>query len=99
MWHKGKHGFLFACQTPACNDKIGNCLQEQVWLRNLLLQGFYQCCRADKGSLVIGPYQGSHGCIRIPIGRGVCGVAALERKSQLVTNVHNFPGHIACASL
>jgi len=55
--------------------------------------GFY---RVVGDELVIGPYQGTVGCLRIPFGRGVCGMAALERKTQVVADVHKFPGHIAC---
>ena len=50
----------------------------------------------DKGTLVLGPFQGKPACIRIPLGRGVCGVAAQSRRTQLVANVHAFEGHIAC---
>ena len=46
--------------------------------------------------LVIGPYQGTLGCLRIAFGRGVCGTAAATRQTQLVEDVHAFPGHIAC---
>lgn len=56
--------------------------------------GFY---RADgAGGLVLGPYQGPPGCLRIAPGRGVCGAAAASRATQLVPDVHAFPGHIAC---
>jgi len=55
--------------------------------------GFYRVVDAE---LVIGPYQGTVGCLRIPFGRGVCGTAAAERKTQVVADVHDFPGHIAC---
>ena len=55
--------------------------------------GFY---RVVGDQLVIGPYQGTVGCLRIPFGRGVCGTAAQERKTQVVVDVHEFPGHIAC---
>lgn len=55
--------------------------------------GFYIM---DKGSLVLGPFQGKVACIRIPLGRGVCGTAAAEDKTLLVPNVHEFAGHIAC---
>ena len=65
---------------------------------DLHVQGFYQVSLQDRTSLVIGPYQGSHGCLRIPVGKGVCGAAALTRRTQLVPDVHAFPGHIACAS-
>ena len=47
---------------------------------------------------VVGPYQGTLGCLRIPIGKGVCGVSAAQRKTILVPDVHAFPGHIACDS-
>ena len=46
--------------------------------------------------LVLGPFQGKPACVHIPIGKGVCGVAASERTSQLVADVHEFPGHIVC---
>lgn len=46
--------------------------------------------------LVLGPFQGKPACVRIPIGRGVCGTAVAEGRSQLVMDVHAFPGHIAC---
>ena len=54
--------------------------------------------RQPERQLVIGPYQGGLGCLRIPFSKGVCGAAARERKTQLVPDVHAFPGHIACAS-
>jgi L-methionine (R)-S-oxide reductase len=46
--------------------------------------------------LVLGPFQGKPACVRIPVGRGVCGTAVAQRRSQLVADVHAFPGHIAC---
>lgn len=48
------------------------------------------------GVLVLGPFQGKPACIRIPVGRGVCGTAVKEDRTQLVPDVHAFPGHIAC---
>ena len=57
--------------------------------------GFYLM---DKGSLLLGPFQGKVACIRIKLGRGVCGTAAAEDKTLRVDNVHEFPGHIACDS-
>ena len=48
--------------------------------------------------LVVGPYQGTLGCLRIGFGRGVCGRAAATRETQIVPDVHAFPGHIACDS-
>ena len=56
--------------------------------------GFYR--RVGKDELAVGPYQGGMGCLRIPYSRGVCGAAARENKIQLVSDVHQFPGHIAC---
>ena len=58
--------------------------------------GFYR--HAAPQMLVIGPYQGGHGCLRIPFARGVCGAAAREKATQLVPDVEAFPGHIACSS-
>lgn len=55
--------------------------------------GFYLM---DKGSLLVGPFQGRPACIRIEIGKGVCGTAVKEDKTQRVADVHAFPGHIAC---
>lgn len=57
--------------------------------------GFYV---VDGEELVVGPYQGTLGCLRIAFGRGVCGTAAATGKTQLVEDVHAFPGHIACDS-
>jgi L-methionine (R)-S-oxide reductase len=58
--------------------------------------GFYRC--VSEGLLVIGPYQGGHGCLRIPFERGVCGAAARTRTTQRVPDVHAIPNHIACSS-
>lgn len=55
--------------------------------------GFY---KMEDGALVLGPFQGKPACIRIAVGRGVCGTAVAEDKVQLVYDVHQFPGHIAC---
>ena len=52
----------------------------------------------DGAELVVGPFQGKPACVRIAIGKGVCGTAAATRKSQLVPDVHAFAGHIACDS-
>lgn len=57
--------------------------------------GFYIM---KEGELVLGPFQGKPACIRIKVGSGVCGTAVAEDKTQLVKNVHEFPGHIACDS-
>ena len=55
--------------------------------------GFY---KMTDGALVLYPFQGKPACIRIPVGRGVCGTAVAEDRVQLVPDVHQFPGHIAC---
>ncbi|KZC97043.1 MULTISPECIES: GAF domain-containing protein [Thalassospira] len=60
--------------------------------------GFYIVDPAKENELVVGPYQGTLGCLRIPFGRGVCGTAAATLKTQVVEDVHAFPGHIACDS-
>lgn len=57
--------------------------------------GFYKMV---DGILVLYPFQGKSACIRIPVGKGVCGTAVAEDKIQLVEDVHQFPGHIACDS-
>ena len=57
--------------------------------------GFYLL---SEDFLVLGPFQGKPACIEIPVGRGVCGTAVAEGKTQLVRDVHQFPGHIACDS-
>jgi GAF domain-containing protein len=59
--------------------------------------GFYRVI--GEQLLGVGPYQGGHGCLRIPFSRGVCGAAARTRSTQLVPDVTAFPDHIACSSL
>jgi GAF domain-containing protein len=58
--------------------------------------GFYVVDPHKPRELVVGPYQGTLGCLRIPFGRGVCGAAAARGDIQLVDDVHTFPDHIAC---
>jgi GAF domain-containing protein len=58
--------------------------------------GFYVVDPAKEAELVVGPYQGTLGCMRIAFGRGVCGTAAATGETQVVEDVHAFPGHIAC---
>lgn len=55
--------------------------------------GFYLM---EDGELVLGPFQGLPACVRIKVGKGVCGTAVSEKKTMLVEDVHAFPGHIAC---
>ena len=69
-----------------------------MMLPDLNWAGFY-LMRGNE--LILGPFQGKPACVRIPVSpvpRGVCGTAAFERRTQLVANVHEFPGHIACDS-
>ena len=60
--------------------------------------GFYVVDLVKGDELVVGPYQGTLGCLRIAFGRGVCGAAAAERRTVIVDDVDAFPGHIACDS-
>ena len=60
--------------------------------------GFYVVDPTKPGELVVGPYQGTLGCLRIPFGRGVCGAVAAEGRTRIVDDVEAFPGHSACDS-
>lgn len=62
-------------------------------MEDLNWAGFYLM---EQDKLVLGPFQGKPACIEIPVGRGVCGTAVAEGRTQLVYDVHQFPGHIAC---
>lgn len=64
-----------------------------TFLEDINWVGFYFM---KDGELVLGPFQGLPACVRIPVGRGVCGTAAATKETQLVEDVHAFPGHIAC---
>ena len=79
--------------------KIANLANAASLLYNTLNDinwaGFYLM---EDGLLVLGPFMGKPACIEIPVGRGVCGTAVAEDKTQLVYDVHLFPGHIACDS-
>ena len=68
-----------------------------IWqaMEDINWAGFYVM---ENGKLVLGPFQGKPACIEIPVGRGVCGTAVAEQRTQLVYDVHQFPGHIACDS-
>ncbi len=74
------------------------CLLEAM--DNINWAGFYVVDESTRDQktpeLRLGPFQGKVACVRIPFGRGVCGTAAAEDKTQLVSDVHAFPGHIAC---
>ena len=60
--------------------------------------GFYEVDPNKPSELVVGPYQGTLGCLRIAFGKGVCGACAARRETIIVPDVHKFPGHIACDS-
>ena len=79
------------------SDAIANMANASalIWqyLPDLNWAGFY---RLVGDELVLGPFQGKAACIRIALGKGVCGTAAATRTTQLVEDVHAFPGHIAC---
>ena len=83
--------------TAGESDAVANManVAALVWqlVPELNWAGFY---RAVEGELVLGPFCGKPACIRIPVGQGVCGTAAASGETQLVADVHAFPGHIAC---
>jgi GAF domain-containing protein len=70
----------------------------QAFAPRFFWTGFYLVDPNKPDELVVGPYQGTMGCLRIAFGKGVCGTAAATRQTQLVPDVHAFPGHIACDS-
>lgn len=72
-----------------------SCLLHQAF-HHYFWTGFYVVDPEKPEELVIGPYQGTLGCLRIPFSRGVCGAAARTGEIQIVEDVHAFPGHIAC---
>jgi L-methionine (R)-S-oxide reductase len=80
-------------------DLIANAANTSALLFDALPEinwvGFY-FLRAGASELVVGPFQGKPACVRIPVGKGVCGTAAAARQTVVVKDVHEFPGHIAC---
>ena len=72
-----------------------SCLLSEAF-DSYFLTGFYVVDPNKTEELVVGPYQGTLGCLRIPFSRGVCGAAAKTGEIQIVEDVHAFPGHIAC---
>lgn len=86
LLHGERHRVANAANLSAL---LFNSLTDINWL------GFYFM---EGGELVVGPFQGLPACVRIALGKGVCGTAAASRESQLVPDVHAFPGHIACDS-
>jgi L-methionine (R)-S-oxide reductase len=84
----GESDWVAAMATVAC--ELHHAFEAYDWT------GFYRA--EGDHALVVGPYQGGHGCLRIDFSRGVCGAAARTRETQLVPDVNAFPGHIACSS-
>ena len=74
------------------------CLLSQAFSPRFFWTGFYVVDPLKPEELVVGPYQGTLGCLRIPFGKGVCGACADRKESIIVPDVHAFPGHIACDS-
>lgn len=85
---EGEEDWIAAMATVAC--ELYHAFDYYHWA------GFYRV--VSPSLLVVGPYQGGHGCLRIRFDRGVCGAAARTRTTQLVPDVNEFPGHIACVS-
>ena len=82
---KGEHDFI--ANAANFSALLFNSLPNVNWAGFYFLQG---------DELVLGPFQGNPACVRIPLGQGVCGVAAQQCETIIVPNVHEFPGHIAC---
>jgi GAF domain-containing protein len=82
---KGEHDFI--ANAANFSALLFNSLPNVNWAGFYFLQG---------EELVLGPFQGNPACVRIPLGKGVCGVAAQHLETIIVPNVHEFPGHIAC---
>jgi L-methionine (R)-S-oxide reductase len=82
---KGEHDFI--ANAANFSALLFNSLPNVNWA------GFYFL---QEDELVLGPFQGNPACVRIPLGKGVCGVAAQQCETIIVPNVHEFPGHIAC---
>ena len=84
---KGEHDFF--ANAANFSALLFNSLPNVNWAGFYFLQG---------DELVLGPFQGNPACVRIPMGKGVCGVAAQQCETIIVPDVHEFPGHIACDS-
>ena len=84
----GQNDWVSAMATVAC--ELNAAFDYYHWT------GFYRA--VSDNLLLVGPYQGGHGCLEITFDRGVCGAAARTRETQLVPDVNAFPGHIACSS-
>lgn len=95
-----------AQEIAATIEGEGNLVARMATVSNILHHafdhyfwtGFYLVDPEKPAELVIGPYQGTLGCLRIPFSKGVCGACATRRETIIVPDVHEFPGHIACDS-
>jgi GAF domain-containing protein len=92
--HRQLEAVLHGERDWICNLAQTSALLMQT-MPDLNWAGFYLL---KGGELVLGPFQGKVACVRIALGRGVCGTAAAKRETVVVRNVHDFPGHIACDS-
>jgi len=96
---KQEIGAVVAGETSAtARYATAACLLAHAFAPRFFWTGFYVVDPQKPRELVVGPYQGTLGCLRIPFGRGVCGAAAETGETQLVRDVEAFPGHIACDS-
>lgn len=87
---EGEQNLIARMGTISC--LLSHAFPENIWT------GFYLVDPEKADELVVGPYQGTLGCLRIPFAKGVCGAAARTGETQVVEDVHAFPGHIACDS-
>ena len=85
-------GLFEDCPHVVANLANASAVLNQA-MRDINWVGFYVM---EEGQLVLGPFQGKAACVEIKVGRGVCGTAVAEDVTQLVKDVHAFPGHIAC---
>jgi len=95
------HGLLAGEQDLVANAAnmsalLFDALPEVNWAGFYFLRDASGRSSTGDGELVVGPFQGKPACVRIPLGKGVCGTAAATRKTLVVPDVHEFPGHIAC---
>ncbi|WOI53704.1 GAF domain-containing protein [Parvularcula sp. LCG005] len=87
---EGETNLTARMATVSC--LLAHAFPDNIWT------GFYLVDPEKERELVVGPYQGTLGCLRIPFDRGVCGAAARLEETQVVKDVHEFEGHIACDS-
>ncbi|GAB5458421.1 MAG: GAF domain-containing protein [Henriciella sp.] len=94
---KAEIGSLVAGETYApARYASAACILAEAFRPRFFWTGFYIVDPLNPAELVVGPYQGTLGCLRIPFSKGVCGACAVRRETIIVPDVHMFPGHIAC---